>query len=380
MSTRIETRCIHGNGGIIKEHGYGAVSTPIYMTSTFCHGQVEEGGHNYTRESNPTRDELEGIVSSLEEAAGTVAVSSGMAAIMLTMELFLPGDELICTKDLYGGSVRLFDTIFRAKGIRFLFADTSKPDEVINLITDRTKAIYIETPSNPTMIITDIKRMSEIADEYDLRLIVDNTFLTPFLQKPLKLGADIVIHSGTKFLSGHNDVISGLICVKDEETFSRLKELNTTLGCNLSPFDSYLLIRGIKTLALRVERQQENAVRIADRLVENKNVEKVYFPGLKSHPGYEINSSQAAGPGSMISFYTKTEEQASRLIKSLEIISYAESLGGVESLITLPAVQTHAYLSDEEKKKLGITYNFVRLSVGIENVDDLIADLESGLS
>lgn len=379
MEYNIETRCIHGkNAG--KNHPYGAVSVPIYQTATFSHpGIGETTGHNYTRESNPTRDELENIISSLEGAIDTVACSSGMAAVRLCMELFDLGDHIICTDDLYGGSVRLFDSVGKTHGLEFSYVDTSDIAQVEAAIKENTAAFYIETPSNPTMKVTDLEAIIKLAKKHNIYVAVDNTFLSPYFQNPLKLGADAVIHSGTKFLGGHNDTLAGFFSTNNQYVADKLRFLYKTTGSTLSPFDSFLLIRGIKTLSVRMERQQENALKIANWLKTQDKIREVYYVGLPEHPGYEINKKQSRGFGSMISFRTDTEQTARRVLERLQLIQFAESLGGVESLITYPMMQTHGDVPTEKRERLGITENFLRMSVGIENADDLIADLAQAL-
>lgn len=380
MAYEFETRCIHGENELTKKHSMGAVSVPIYQSATFSHpGIGESTGYDYSRESNPTRTELEQLVSSLEGAVDTVACSSGMAAIGLCLELFEAGDQILCTEDLYGGSVRMFKTIGEQRKLTFSYADTADVRQVEEKIQKNTKALYIETPSNPTMIVTDLRKMKQLADTYNLTLIVDNTFLTPYLQNPLKLGADIVIHSGTKFLGGHNDTLSGFLCTSSRELAGKIRFLYKTIGCCLSPLDSFLMIRGIKTLSVRVEKQQSNALHIARWLKQQKAVQKVYYVGLPEHPGYQVNQQQARGAGSMISFKTDTEQTARKLLERIKLIAYAESLGGVESLMTYPMLQTHGDVPAKLRQKLGITEDFLRLSVGIEHAEDLINDLKQAL-
>ncbi len=380
MSYDIETRCIHGND-LEKEHPFGAVSVPIFQTATFSHtGIGETTGHNYTRESNPTRDELEHLVSSLEGAIDTVACASGMAAIRLCMELFDLGDHIICTDDLYGGSVRLFDSVGKTHGLEFSYVDTSDIEQVKAAIKPNTAAFYIETPSNPMMKVTDLKAVIDLAKEHHIYVAVDNTFLTPYFQNPLKLGADAVIHSGTKFLSGHNDTLAGFFSTNNEYVADKLRFLYKTTGSNLSPFDSFLVIRGIKTLGVRMEKAASNALKIAKWLKNHEKITDVFYVGLPEYPGYEINQKQARGAGSMISFRVDREETARKVLERVKLISFAESLGGVESLITYPMTQTHADVPLEIRERLGITETLLRLSVGIESAEDLIADLEQALA
>lgn len=380
MSYNLETRCIHGTEEN-QQHSYGAISVPIYQTATFSHpGIGETTGHNYTRESNPTRDELERIVSSLEFALDTVACSSGMAAIRLFMELFDLGDHIICTDDLYGGSVRIFDSIGKTHGLEFSYVDTSDIDAIKAAIKPNTACFYIETPSNPTMKVTDLEAVIKLAKEHNIYVAVDNTFLTPYLQNPLKLGADAVIHSGTKYLGGHNDTLAGFFSTNNQYVADKLRFLYKTTGANLSPFDSFLLIRGIKTLSVRVERAQENAMKIAKWLKGQKKITDVYYVGLPEHPGYETNKKQARGAGSMISFRTDTKETAEKILEKIKLIEFAESLGGVESLMTYPMHQTHHDVPEYIRQRLGITDTLLRMSVGIENADDLIADLDQAIN
>ncbi len=380
MGYGIETRCCHGVTKIVEEHSFGAVSVPIYQTATFAHrGIGESTGHDYSRVSNPTRDELEQTVSSLEGAVDTLAFSSGMAAVSLALELFDGGDHLICSEDLYGGSVRMFSAVGERRGLSFSYVCTSDERLVEAAVRPETKALYIETPSNPTMQITDLRAMKALADRHHLLLIVDNTFLSPYFQRPLELGADLVIHSGTKYLAGHNDTLAGFLCVRDKGTAERLRYLYKTVGNCLSPFDSYLTLRGIKTLAVRMERQQANAMALAEWLKGQRKVEQVFYAGLPEHPGHQVQKGQGDGFGSMISFTVDTEETARRILERVRLIVYAESLGGVESLITYPLLQTHSDVPKEVREHLGITERFLRLSVGIENAEDLIGDLAQAM-
>lgn len=380
MSYKIETRCIHGENEAAAGYSFGAVSVPIYQTATFAHpGIGQSTGFDYSRESNPTRKELEMIMSSLEGAVDTVACSTGMAALALCMELFEAGDHVLCSEDLYGGSVRIFETAGVRRGLEFSYVDTSDSVLVEKNIRPNTRALYIETPSNPTMLITDLRKMRELADQYGLLVIVDNTFLTPYFQNPIALGADLVIHSGTKFLGGHNDTLAGFLCTGREDLAEKIRYSYKTVGSSLSPFDSFLLLRGIKTLPVRLERQQENALKLARWLQGHEKVKQVYYIGLPEHPGYQVNLGQSRGFGSMISFTTDTERTARVVLEKIQLISYAESLGGVESLLTYPMLQTHGDVPVEVRERLGITEKFLRLSVGIENAEDLIADLEQAL-
>ena len=381
MKQSIETICVHGG-----EHKFPdsreSLSMPIYQTAAFGHPDL---GHSpdrfyYTRLTNPTRMHLEETVAALEGAEKAIAFTSGMAAITAVFELFAPGDRIVCSADLYGGTVLLFDSISRKNGLILELVDTTDPETVKAAVTPGTRAVYIETPSNPMMNVTDIRLCAEAAHSVGADLIVDNTFLSPYFQNPIALGADIVIHSGTKYLGGHNDTLAGFICLKDDTYSEKLYKISYTLGATLSPFDSWLMIRGIKTLAIRMERAQENAIAIAQWLKAQKNVTKVYYVGLPEHPGYEVNARQSRGSGAMLSFTVATAELAQQVLAKVKILTFAESLGGPESLITFPATQTHADVAEEERNKLGITDCFLRMSVGLEKAEDLIADLDQALN
>lgn len=381
MSYGINTKCIYGEA---KEQGddkhYGALSYPIYQTATFAHPQVEvSSGYDYSRLSNPTRNQLEKVVAALEKGTDAFAFSTGMAAITVVMELFATGDHIIAGDDLYGGSVRLFDNISQKNRYNIEYVDTSRED-VEKYIRPETKAVYIETPTNPMMNITDIRKVAEITKRHGILLIVDNTFLSPYLQNPLELGADIVVHSGTKYLSGHNDTLSGFVVVKDKALAERVLYVSKTTGANLAPFDSWLLLRGIKTLGIRMDRQQANAAILGQWLKANPKVKKVYYPGFPEHPGHDIMKSQARGFGAMLSFEMESKETALRVLNNVKLISFAESLGGVETLLTYPTLQTHPDVPVEIKEHNGITESLLRLSVGIEDIEDLIADLEQAFA
>ncbi len=377
MSTGPETRCIHGDLDKTLKDEYRSIGFPIYQTACFSHIKPghNDSGFDYTRESNPTRQRLEEIISSLEGAAGTIAFSSGMAAISACFELFSPGDHVICSEDLYGGVIRLHNLVSKKNGLKIDYINTADIKAAADAIGPRTRALYIETPGNPMMNITDIRGCADLAREHGLLLIVDNTFLSPYLQNPLLLGADIVIHSGSKFLSGHNDTIAGFVSCRDERYTEKVRLLSKTTGGALAPFDCWLVMRGLKTLAVRMDRQQENAARIAEWLLGQPKVTEVFYPGLREHPGYEVNAGQAKGAGSMISFRVDSEETALGILKGIRLITFAESLGGTESLLTYPALQTHPDISREMREHLGITETLLRLSVGLENADDIISDL-----
>lgn len=372
------TLCIHGAKN--DTHNTGAISVPIYQSATFAHpGVGVSTGYDYSRLQNPTREAVETVVAKLEHGADAMAFSTGMAAITTLMELFQIGDHIISSNDLYGGTVRLFQHISKKNGLLIDYVNTAYLDAIKEKKLPSTKAIYVETPSNPMMDVTDIKKVAEYAKEHNLLLIVDNTFLTPYFQQPLLLGADVVVHSGTKYLSGHNDTLSGFLVIKDIKLAEKLRFIYKTTGACLSPFDSWLLIRGIKTLALRMDRGQENAKKVADWLIKHPKVKKVYYIGLSDHPSYEISSTQASGFGCMISFEVDSEQTAKALLEKVQVIQYAESLGGVETLVTYPTMQTHADVPIEERLERGINESLLRISIGIEDAEDLIRDLEQAL-
>ena len=376
MARGIHTKCLH----LEEEEGccnnYGSISFPIYQTATYAHPAVGEStGFDYSRLQNPTREHLEKIVATLENGVDALAFSTGMAAITLLMEIFRPGDHLIVDADLYGGSIRLFDNVSSKNGLEFTHIDCWK-EEVESFVKENTKAIYIETPTNPMMNVTDIRALAKIAKKHDLLLIVDNTFLSPYFQNPLELGADVVVHSGTKFLGGHNDTLAGFLVTNRASISEQLRFLIKTTGSGLAPFDSWLILRGIKTLGIRMEQAQKNAIRIASWLKEQKAVTKVIYPGLPEHPGYEIMKKQARGFGSMLTFQLESREFALSILGKVRMIKFAESLGGVETLITYPATQTHADVPKEIRERNGITECTLRLSVGIEDVQDLLDEFE----
>lgn len=377
MKYHFNTKCIHGNNEKRTTDNTGAISFPIYQSATFAHPDVGQStGYDYSRSQNPTREQLEKVVASLEGGVEAVAFSSGMAAMNALMELFQPGDHIIATNDLYGGTIRLFNAINSKNGIQVDYLDTNDADQIISHITGNTKAIYVETPTNPMMNVTDLYQAAKIAKEHGLLFIVDNTFLTPYFQHPIAIGADIIMHSGTKYLGGHNDTLAGFLVLASVDLAEKIRYISKTTGAGLAAFDSWLILRGIKTLAIRMEQQQKNAVIIADWLTKQDKVKTVYYIGLPSHPGYEINKKQSSGFGSMISFHTDCEATAVKLLQKVQVIQYAESLGGVESLMTYPMLQTHADLSEQEREEKGINNRLLRLSVGIEAIEDLLQDLE----
>ncbi|WP_066715051.1 trans-sulfuration enzyme family protein [Clostridium sp. Marseille-P299] len=372
---KIETQCIHNKER--RTDITGSLTMPIYQSATFAHpGVGMSTGYDYSRLQNPTREYLEKILANLEHAVDAIALSSGMAAISVTMELFHPGDHIIISNDLYGGSYRLFEHISEKNGIEFTTVNTSNIDDIKNAIKVNTKSVFLETVSNPMMQVTDLIEVSKLTKEKNLLLIVDNTFLSPYFQNPIDLGADIVIHSGTKYLCGHNDIVAGIIAVATNELSDKIRFIYKTTGACLSAMDSWLLTRSIKTLGIRIERQEKNAKELAAWLKKQPWVTKIWYVGLPDHVGYDIIKKQARGFGAMISIETDSKETALRILSNVNLIYYAESLGSVESLITYPMLQTHADLPEEERNAKGITDRFLRISVGIENVEDLIEDLD----
>ncbi|WP_427340010.1 bifunctional cystathionine gamma-lyase/homocysteine desulfhydrase [Caloranaerobacter sp. DY30410] len=365
------------HGGIDGDEKTGAVTVPIYQTSTYRQKEVgQHSGYEYSRTGNPTREALEKLISDLEGGFRGFAFSSGMAAISSVFMLFKSGDHIILSDDVYGGTFRVVDKVFKNLGLEYDFINTNDINNISKYIRKNTKAIYIETPTNPLMKLTDIKEVSKIAKENNLLLIVDNTFMTPYLQKPIKLGADIVIHSATKYLGGHSDLVAGLVIVNNEELGSKMHFIQNSVGAILGPFDSWLLIKGIKTLHVRMDRHCENAEKIVNWLKEQEWVKKIYYPGIEAN---ENKIMQMKKFGGMISFEVVNEEYLNKLLSNLKIITLAESLGGVESLISVPAKMTHASIPAEIRAKLGITDTLVRLSVGIEDVEDIISDLTLNL-
>ncbi len=375
----LSTTCIHGNQK--KYDSMGSISVPIFQTATFAHpGVGQSTGYDYSRLQNPTREHLEHTVALLEGGHDAMAFATGMASIAALMELFSPGDHIIASDDLYGGSYRLFANISVKNGIAFDFVNTCDVSNIEKCIRDNTRAIYIETPSNPMMLVTDIAAAARLAKSRNLLLIVDNTFLTPYYQRPIALGADIVTHSATKYLGGHNDLLAGFLITANPALSERLRFIFKSTGGCLAPFDSWLLTRGLKTLAVRMDRQQENALRIASWLREQKRIKAVHYVGLPDHPQYDLSKRQASGFGAMLSFETDCEQTAIRILERVSLIQYAESLGGVESLITYPMLQTHADVPKEKREAQGINERLLRLSVGLEDVGDLINDLDNALT
>jgi len=366
--------------GVGADKAYGAVSVPIYPTAIYRYVAFGKNrGYDYSRGENPTRHAAEEALAALEGATSAVSFSSGMSAIAAVMTLFRSGDHVLCSDDLYGGTYRLFEQILKGYGLRFDYVDMGDAAAVRRRIGKRTRALFIETPTNPLMKIADLRGAARVAKEAGIVSIVDNTFLSPALQRPLSLGIDIVVHSATKFLGGHNDLIGGAVIVSDPSLAEKMRFAQKAVGAVLSPWDAWLLLRGIKTLHLRVARAQENAISLVRFLSSHPFVRKVFYPGLPGHPGAELHASQADGPGSIVSFELARESAVPRFLSSLKTVLLAESLGGVESLITHPATMTHADIPPEEQAAVGLTPSLVRLSVGVEHVDDLMKDLSQAL-
>src|SRR3989338_5667921 len=383
---KFETRAIHiGEEPNFKEGGSGDVSVPIHLSSTFARKEIDKptNGYEYQRSGNPTRNALEKKLAALEDARFGLAFSSGLAAESVICSTLLKSNEhVIAFDDLYGGTRRLFNKIFNDNfNVQFSFVDARKSESVKRNIRENTKIIWLESPTNPLLKLCDIREISDIAQKKNIIVVVDNTFMSPYFQNPLNLGADIVIHSTTKYLNGHSDSIGGAIMLSNEEIYSKLKFNQNAMGPILSPFDSFLVLRGIKTLPVRMEKHNENAVKIANYLESHPKVKKVNYPGINSHPQHELAKKQMSGFGGMISFEVKGElKEAKKFLENLKIFSLAESLGGVESLIEHPALMTHASVAKEEREKIGITDSLIRVSVGIENADDLIGDLDNGFN
>ncbi len=387
---RIETRLVHGATPF--DPATGAVSTPIYQSSTFRHPALYEStGFDYSRSQNPTRLELEKTMALLEGGEYGLAFSSGMGAVSTLIKLFAPGDHIIVSQDLYGGTYRLFNEFYAKFGYQFSYIDTSDIAAVRAALQPNTRALFVETPSNPMMKVSDIRALSDLIHGWPKAgggtngsdggvLIVDNTFLSPYFQNPLALGADFALHSGTKYLSGHNDTLCGFLIHSRASDAETLRTIQMSEGASLSPFDAWLVLRGLKTLALRMERSSQNALAVAEWLRAHPKVEKVFYVGFDSHPQYALSRSQSRGSGGMISFYLKSAADVPLLLRSVKTILFAESLGGVESLITYPAEQTHKSIPEALRQAAGVNDRLMRLSVGIEHIDDLLEDLEQALA
>ncbi len=375
-----ETKFIHA--GVQPDTATGAIMTPIYQTSTFVQDSIGvHKGYAYARTSNPTRAALEKNLAAIENGSYGACFGSGLAAIDCVLKLLKPGDEVIANDDLYGGTYRLFTSVYAKYGIKFHFVDLAEPKNILKYCNDNTKLIWIETPTNPLLNIVDIKGLSMLVKDLETLLVVDNTFATPYLQRPLDLGADIVMHSATKYLGGHSDVVMGALICKDETLANNIYKIQNSVGAIPGPMDCFLVLRGIKTLHLRMERHCENAKEIAAFLQQHPKVDQVYWPGLESHANHAIAKKQMSDFGGMLSFslIVNQKEAAENVVKNVKVFALAESLGGVESLIGHPATMTHAAIPKEEREKLGIVDSLIRLSIGIEHVNDLIADLALAL-
>lgn len=378
---KFNTKTIHGGLHNI-DPAYGAVMPPIYQVSTYA--QSTPGGHKgfeYSRSGNPTRTALEKALASIENGKHGLAFGSGLAAIDAVLKLLEPGDEVVSTNDLYGGSYRLFTQIYQKFGIKFHFIGMENADDIEQYITKNTKLLWVETPTNPMMNIIDIEKTATIAKKHNILLAVDNTFATPYLQQPLNMGADIIMHSATKYLGGHSDVVMGALVVKDDSLAEKLYFIQNASGGVCGPQDSFLMLRGIKTLHLRMQRHSENGRAIAEFLNTHPKVGNVYWPGLPSHPNHEVAKKQMKDFGGMVSFTTKGNQMkdAIKIVENLKVFTLAESLGGVESLAGHPASMTHASIPKEEREKTGVVDSLIRLSVGVEDIDDLIEDLNQAL-
>jgi cystathionine beta-lyase len=375
------TKAIHA--GLQPDSATGAIMTPIYQTSTYIQDGIgNHKGFEYSRTGNPTRNALESNLAAIENGKYGACFGSGLAAIDCVIKMLNPGDEVISTNDLYGGSYRIFKTIFEKYGIKFHFVDMLDIQNIIDVVNERTKLIWVETPTNPMMNIIDIEAVSNIAKSNNAMLAVDNTFATPYLQNPLDLGADIVMHSVTKYLGGHSDVVMGALVCNDDKLAEEMYRIQNSSGAVTAPMDSFLVLRGIKTLHVRLQRHCENGEKIARWLVNHSKVDKVYWPGFESHTNHEVAKRQMRGFGGMISFTLKGNEieDAKQIVKNTQLFALAESLGGVESLIGHPATMTHASIPKEEREKSGVVDSLIRLSVGIEDADDLISDLDKAMS
>ncbi len=378
---KFNTKTIHGN----QKHdpSTGAVIPPIYQTTTYAQASPgDHKGYEYSRTANPTRTALENAFASIENGKFGLAFGSGLAAIDCVIKLLNPGDEVISTNDLYGGSYRIFSKIFENYGIKFHFVGMENADRIERYISEKTALIWIETPTNPMMNIVDIEAVSKVAKKHQILVAVDNTFATPYLQNPLNLGADIVMHSATKYLGGHSDVVMGALVVKNKELADKLYFIQNSCGAICGPMDSFLVLRGIKTLHVRMQRHCENGKAVAEFLAKHSKIKKVYWPGFENHPNHEVAKKQMKDFGGMVSFVTKGNniKDAYKIVENLQLFTLAESLGGVESLSGHPASMTHASIPKKEREKTGVVDSLIRLSVGIEDEDDLIADLKQALN
>ncbi len=374
-----DSKVVHGALGC--DPISGAVSFPIFQSATFRHRDFGiSTGYNYSRLLNPTRQELERTMAILEEGVEGYAFTSGQAANMAVFDYLKRGDHCLLCDDLYGGTHRIVEDIFKVSGIEISYVDMGNLDDVEKAMKPNTKMVFLETPTNPMMKVGDIKGIGAIAHKHGALFVVDNTFMTPYFQRPLTLGADIVVHSGTKYLCGHNDVVAGIVVIKSEDLKHHFEIQLKSLGAGLGPMDSWLVIRGIKTLSLRMKKHNENAKIVAEWLRKHPKVKKVYYVGFEDHPGYALNLSQASGFGGMISFELDSEESAHKILSKVNMILFAESLGGTETLVTYPITQTHEDVPDDIRRALGINEAFIRISIGIEDPNDIIADLEQALA
>ncbi len=373
------TRAIHD--GQAPDAETGAVNVPIYLSSTYAQEEIGKNkGYEYSRVSNPTRTALEENLRSLEGGTSAHTFASGMAAITAMCTMMKTGDHIVCSDNMYGGTVRLFDQVLTNYGLKFTYVDTSVAENVERALTPETRLVHIETPTNPLMALTDIEAVAGICRRHGCDLSVDNTFLSPYFQRPIELGADIVMHSTTKFLNGHSDGLGGvLVCTKPEHA-EKFEFIQKCTGGILSPFESWMLLRGVKTLAVRMKQHEENGRTVADWLSKNRKISKVFYPGLKNHPQYELAKRQQSGFGSMISFETGSLENANKMLRRVRVCTLGESLGGVETLISHPASMTHGALGEQGRSKIGLTDGLVRISVGIEDVDDILSDLDQAIS
>ncbi len=373
------TKLIHGR--YLTDPGTGALSVPIYQVSTYHQDDVEKRQpYDYSRSGNPTRSALEEAIAALESGKRGFAFSSGMAATSSVLSIFSSGDHFVVRRDVYGGTYRVLTTLFNRLGIETTFVDTTKLENIAGAVRKNTRAVFLETPSNPLLKITDLKGAIALAKDNGALVIIDNTFMTPYLQRPLELGADIVIHSATKFIGGHSDVVGGLAAVKDEEIAERIYSVQNGFGAVLGPQDCWLLLRGLKTLKVRMDCQQKNALKISQWLATLPQIKEVFYPGLLNHPGHQLHVSQAEGPGAVLSFRTEDAPTAKSFMKKLSFAAVAVSLGGVETIVSYPAKMSHASIPKPEREKLGITDNLIRVSPGLEDVDDLISDFEKALN
>lgn len=375
---KFATKLVHSNNS--KDPHTGAVSVPIYQTSTFHQENIEAmGEYDYSRSGNPTRKCLEETIAELEGGHAGFAFASGMAAITSVLLTFSKGDHLLVCKDIYGGTYRACTTVLKEHGVEVTFVDTESLGDIKKNIRKNTKGLYLETPSNPLLKVTDLKGAIALAKKHNLIVMVDNTFLSPYLQRPLELGADIVMHSATKFIGGHSDVVGGLVVAKEASLANKIYKLQNTLGAILGPQDSWLLLRGLKTLKVRMDYQQNSAVRLAEWLLNHESVEEVFYLGLQHHEGRDIHFSQASGAGAVLSFKMKTAEMAKTFLKAIRLPAVAVSLGGIETIVSYPVLMSHASIPKEEREKLGVTDELIRVSLGLEDVEDLIADFNQAM-